>query len=59
MNKKRILTASVRNFTLSHPRLVTIGIHTGIVMAISAAMGLVLYPEQQPAFAKAFVFYPE
>jgi hypothetical protein len=34
------------------------GIYAGVALAISAAIGFALYPEQQ-AFAKAFVFYPE
>jgi len=56
--KKGTLKATLTSFATSHPRLITMGIYAGIVMAISAAMGFVLYPEQQ-ASAKAFVFYPE
>jgi hypothetical protein len=47
----RTVTASIRNFAVSHPRLLTIGIYAGVALAISVAMGSVLYPEQQQAFA--------
>jgi hypothetical protein len=51
-NKKRTLKTSLTNFAASHPRLLSIGIYAGVVLAISAAMGFVLYPEQQQqAFA--------
>jgi hypothetical protein len=51
MNKTRTLKTSLTNFAASHPRLLTMGIYAGVVLAISAAMGFVLYPEQQQAFA--------
>jgi hypothetical protein len=57
-SKKRTLKTSLTNFAASHSRLLTMGIYAGVALAISAAMGFVLYPEQQ-ASAKAFVFYPE
>jgi hypothetical protein len=50
-NKKRILKTSLTNFAASHPRLLSIAIYAGVALAISAAMGFVLYPEQQQAFA--------
>jgi hypothetical protein len=48
---KRTVSASIRNFVGAHPRLLTICIYAGVALAISAAMGFVLYPEQQQAFA--------
>ena len=45
------LKTSLTNFAASHPRLLSIGIYAGVALAISAAMGFVLYPEQQQAFA--------
>jgi hypothetical protein len=51
-NKKRTLKTSLTNFAISHPRLLSIGIYAGVALAVSAAMGFVLYPEQQQqAFA--------
>ena len=50
-NKKAILTASLTNFAVSHPRLITMGVYAGVATAISAAIGFALYPEQQMAFA--------
>ena len=50
--KARTLTASLTNFAVSHPRLITMGIYAGVALAISAAIGFALYPEQQQmAFA--------
>jgi hypothetical protein len=52
LNKTRTLTTSLTSFAMSHPRLLSIGIYAGVAMAISAAMGFALYPEQQEmAFA--------
>ena len=51
ISKKQILTSSLTNFAASHPRLLSIAIYAGVAFAISAAMGFVLYPEQQLAFA--------
>ena len=51
-NKKTIITASLTSFAVSHPRLITMGIYAGVVLAVSAAIGFALYPEQQQmAFA--------
>jgi hypothetical protein len=50
-SKKRILTASLTNFAVPHPRLITMGIYAGVALAVSAAIGFALYPEQQMAFA--------
>lgn len=51
LNKTRTFKASLTNFALSHPRLLSIGIYAGVVLAVSAAIGFALYPEQQQAFA--------
>jgi hypothetical protein len=50
-NKTRTMKASLTNFALSHPRLLSTGIYAGVAIAVSAAIGFVLYPEQQMAFA--------
>jgi hypothetical protein len=39
------------NVRVPHPRLLSIAIYAGVALATSAAMGFVLYPEQQHAFA--------
>jgi Fe2+ transport system protein FeoA len=47
-NKKTgILKASLTSFAVSHPRLITMGIYAGVAIAVSAAIGFALYPEQQ------------
>jgi hypothetical protein len=46
-----MLKASLTNFALSHPRLLSLGIYAGVAIAVSAAIGFALYPEQQMAFA--------
>jgi Fe2+ transport system protein FeoA len=51
-SKTRILKTSITNFAVSHPRLLTMGIYAGAAIAVSAAIGFALYPEQQQmAFA--------
>jgi hypothetical protein len=42
-----MLKASLTNFAVPHPRLFSIAIYAGVALAISAAMGFVLYPDQQ------------
>jgi hypothetical protein len=51
ISKKQILTASLTSFAASHPRLLSIAIYAGVALAISAAIGFALYPEQHTAFA--------
>jgi hypothetical protein len=50
-SKTRILKSSLTSFAGSHPRLFSIAIYAGVALAISAAMGFALYPEQEQAFA--------
>ena len=57
-SKTRTLKSSLTNFAVSHPRLLSIGIYAGVALAISAAIGFTLYPEQQQAFAiRKFDYY--
>jgi hypothetical protein len=54
-SNKTNLKASLTNFAASHPKLFSIAIYAGVALAVSAAMGFVLYPEQQQlAFAKGW-----
>jgi hypothetical protein len=46
-NREKIET----NVLVWHPRLFSIAIYAGVAIAISAAIGFALYPEQQMAFA--------
>jgi len=51
-NKTRTLKAILTSFALSHPRFITMGMYAGFAIAVSAAIGFALYPEQQQmAFA--------
>jgi hypothetical protein len=54
LNKKTLLKTSLTNFAASHPRLITMGIYAVVALAVSAAIGFALYPEQQMAFAKGW-----
>jgi hypothetical protein len=51
---KKISEKIETNTRVPHPRLLSIAIYAGVALAISAAIGFALYPEQQLAFAKGW-----